>query len=80
MSIAKGLQLLDVHAVEYVDRGSKLFADKKMRHSYGALALTLSSVLNEVNAPLRFDLLSLDVKGNEPSVLNVLDLIKYKPK
>ena len=46
----------------------------------GALARTLSSLLDEVNAPLAFDLLSLDVEGNELAVLQGLDFQRYKPK
>ena len=44
------------------------------------LASTLSSILDEVNAPLGFDLLSLDVEGNNLSVLQGLDFFRYKPK
>ena len=44
------------------------------------MALPLTSLLDEVNAPLAFDLLSLDVEGNEMAVLRGLDFQKYQPK
>lgn len=80
MSVAKGLSLTDQQAVEHADLGSCFLRDSAMRHSYGALAQTLSSILDEVNAPMAFDLLSLDVEGNELAVLQGLDFQKYKPK
>jgi len=80
MSVAKGLAVTDQQAVEHADRGRRFLADSALRHSYGALARTLTSLLDEVNAPLAFDLLSLDVEGNELAVLQGLDLQRYKPK
>tara|TARA_Y100000591_G_scaffold331985_1_gene367702 strand:- start:1104 stop:1706 length:603 start_codon:yes stop_codon:yes gene_type:complete len=41
---------------------------------------TLTTILNEVNAPKNIDLLSLDVEGGEINVLKGLDLEKYKIK
>ena len=80
MSVAKGLCVSDDLAVEHANEGAQFLADAKMRHSYGALALTLTSVLDDVKAPSEFDLLSLDVEGNELAVLKGLDFLKYKPK
>jgi FkbM family methyltransferase len=41
---------------------------------------TLSSVLNEANAPPDIDLLSLDVEGFEAEVLRGLDLDRFRPR
>jgi hypothetical protein len=72
--------LSDRQAIKHADRGRRFLADSALRHSYGALARTLSSLLDEVCAPLAFDLLSLDVEGNELAVLQGLDLQRYHPK
>jgi FkbM family methyltransferase len=80
MSVAKGLAVTDQQAAEHADRGRQFLSDTALRHSYGALARTLTSLLDEVEAPLGFDLLSLDVEGNELAVLQGLDLQRYKPK
>jgi len=80
MSVAKGLMVSDDLAIEHADLGSQFLPNSRMRHTYGALALTLSSILDEVSAPANFDLLSLDVEGNELSVLQGLDFNIYKPK
>ena len=80
MSVAKGLAVSDQQAVEHADLGLRFLADSSLRHSYGALAKTLTSLLDEVKAPLAFDLLSLDVEGNELAVLQGVDLQRYKPR
>jgi len=80
MSVAKGLRVTDQQAMEHADRGRRFLADSALRHTYGALAQTLTSLLDEVNAPLAFGLLSLDVEGNELAVLHGLDFQRYKPK
>ena len=51
-----------------------------MRIQYGAVAHTLTSLLDEVKAPHNIDLLSLDVEGNELAVLKGLDFNRYKLK
>lgn len=40
----------------------------------------MTDLFDEVKAPFNFDLFSLDVEGNELSVLQGLDLNKCKPK
>lgn len=40
----------------------------------------MTGLLDEVNAPSAFDLLSLGVEGNELAVLRGLDFHKYQPK
>ena len=51
-----------------------------LRNNYLAFARTLTSVLAELQAPKDFDLLSLDVEGNELAVLGGLDLSIYRPR
>jgi len=80
MSVAKGLSVSDQQAIDHADRGRPFLADSALRHSYRAVARTLTSLLDEVVAPLAFDLLSLDVEGNELAILRGLDLQRYKPK
>ena len=72
--------MTDQQAADLADRGRKFLSDAAFRHSYVALAQTLASLLNEVEALLDFDLLSLDVEGNELAVLKGLDLERYIPK
>ena len=79
MSVAKGLDVTDMNASAHADLGEQ-FLDLALRHTYGALARTLTSILDEVNAPLSFDLLSLDVEGNEHAVLKGLDFNRYQPR
>ena len=79
MSVARGLDVSDLSASAHADLGEQ-FLDLPLRHTYGSLARTLSSILDEVNAPLSFDLLGLDVEGNEHAVLKGLDFNRYQPK
>lgn len=43
-------------------------------------ARPLQTVLDEAGAPADFDLLSLDVEGFEPAVLDGLDLTRFRPR
>jgi len=77
--VAKGLDVSDGNASAHSELGEQ-FIDSALRHTYGALARTLTSLLDEVNAPLSFNLLSLDVEGNEHAVLRGLDFNRYRPR
>lgn len=48
-------------------------------HVYKAPAKTLSSILDDLGSP-EIDLLSLDVEGYEPRVLEGLDLVRHAPR
>jgi hypothetical protein len=72
MSIAKGLAVKEKKAVEDADRDSRFLAESALPHFYKARVRTLTSLIDEVDAPLAFDLLSLDVKGNELAVFRGL--------
>jgi hypothetical protein len=55
-------------ANEHALRGSKFLIAKP--HSFSASAKTMQQILEEVDAPNRIDLLSLDVEGSEFEVLS----------
>ncbi|MFM7641228.1 MAG: FkbM family methyltransferase [Cyanobium sp.] len=80
MSVALGLDLSPEEASRQADRGLPFLDDPRQRHRFGAVARTLTSLLDEVGAPAAFDLLSLDVEGNELAVLKGLDLNRYRPR
>jgi len=80
MSVARGLSVSDQLVNEHVNKGKQYLSHPLHSITFGALARTLTSLLDEVNAPIGFELLSLDVEGNEISVLKGLDLKKYHPK
>jgi FkbM family methyltransferase len=54
-------------------------AQEEPEHEFTVQARTLTSVLDEANAP-EIDLLSLDVEGFEPQVLKGLDLSRHAPR
>lgn len=80
MSTAIGLDLKDTESKKHADMGIEYLIDKGQRYVYGAKALTLTRILDEAECPRVFDLLSLDVEGNELSVLKGLDFDRYAPK
>ena len=47
---------------------------------YKVTTISLNDLLNNHNAPIDFDLLSIDTEGSEFEILNSLDLNKYRPK
>lgn len=80
MSVAMGMDVSDEDAISHADLGRKYLDSPLMRYSYGAHARTLNSLLDDVGAPSRFDLLSLDVEGNELSVLKGINFSSYRPE
>lgn len=60
--------------------GEKFLANHEKVFVYGALARTLTDLLNEANAPKKIDLLSLDVEGAEIAVLKGIDHDRYRFK
>lgn len=79
MSVARGMDLDDEAVFAHADKGAQFLGRREFRYSHGALARTLTSLLDEASAPQTIDLISLDVEGNELSVLRGLDLEKYSP-
>jgi len=80
MSVALDLDLTAESATRHAGRGRRFLSSPDHVHVFGAVARTLTSLLDEVAAPRRFDLLSLDVEGNELCVLRGLDLTRYQPR
>ena len=79
MSVAIGLDVDDKTAAQHVNSGLRFSRNCGTSFSYGAKAATLTEIL--ANLPLQrcFDLLSVDVEGNELSVLKGLDFARFKP-
>ncbi len=80
MSVAKNLNVDEKEIEIQIKKGTKFLEHSECKHSFGAIAKTLTDILNASLAPINFDLLSLDVEGNELAVLKGLDFNKYKPK
>ena len=80
MSIANDLDVSANNMIEHISRAEAHVEDPRLSYVFGAPARTLTSLLDEVKAPEFFDLLSIDVEGNELSVLKGLNFSKYKPK
>lgn len=80
MSIALGLDVNEKDAEIHSRKGLKFLQNIDFKCNYGALAATLTSLLEEADAPMCFDLLSLDVEGNELSVLKGLNFNIYRPR
>ena len=80
MSVAQGLNLKRAEVMLHADKGSRFLPNPAMRHSFGAVARTLTSLLEEARAPSDLDLLSLDVEGNELSVLRGLNFACFRPR
>lgn len=79
MSTASGLDLNETESKKHADMGLEYLANKGQRFVYGAKARTLTEILETARCPKEFDLLSLDVEGNELSVLRGLDFDMYAP-
>lgn len=78
MSVGKGLDIAEDDARAHSELG-KQWINSALRHTYGALACTLTSLLDDAGAPSAFDLLVLDVEGNEHAVLRGFDFNRYRP-
>ncbi|MFN9624023.1 MAG: FkbM family methyltransferase [Cyanobacteriota bacterium] len=80
MTVSHGLNIDHETALKHAERGRSFLRSKNEAHMFGALARTLTSLLDEVCAPYQFEFLSLDVEGNEMSVLRGLDFARYQPR
>lgn len=80
MTVALGLDLSHAESSIHAQRGERFLPSAQESHVFAAVARTLTSLLDEVSAPVKFDLLSLDVEGNELSVLRGLDFSRYQPR
>jgi FkbM family methyltransferase len=62
----------------HADSGKAFLEKTDQIFTFGAVAKTLNQILIESNAPLRIDLLSLDVEGAEIEVLKGIDHSLYR--
>lgn len=62
---------------EHISIGSRFLINGEETIVFGAPARTLTSILDEVGAPSKIDLFSLDVEGGELSVLKGIDFDRY---
>jgi FkbM family methyltransferase len=76
MSVAKGLEVPDPE--RYADEGKPFLGESETIYEFMAPARTLTDILLEANAPRIIDFVSLDVEGNEISVLRGVDFERYK--
>ena len=77
MTVGMNLDVPTAVAQRHGDTGAGLLARPRPAFTFAAPARTLTSLLQEVDAPASIDLLSLDVEGNEAAVLRGLDLSRY---
>ena len=80
MSIAKGLDIDNYLVKKHADLGSEFLENKEHRITYGSKAFTLTELLKRSNAPKNIDFLSIDVEGNELSILKGIDFKLFVPK
>lgn len=77
MSVSANLES-DIKDKAAFDRlAAKLTSSSERALRFGAVARTLTSILDEADAPQLIDLLSLDVEGAELAVLNGVDFRRY---
>jgi FkbM family methyltransferase len=78
MSVAPELDLdLPRSPAEHAALGAQFLARGEQPFEFGAIARTLTSILDEAKAPAVIDLLSLDVEGAERDVLLGIDFRRY---
>ena len=82
MSISSNLDvdMGDFSQEIYLKDGREHLQPNQRNLKFGALARTLSSILDESNAPKEIDFLSLDVEGAELDVLRGVDFNNYSFK
>jgi FkbM family methyltransferase len=80
MSVALNLESDLKSESRHLEVAQKHMRDQEVIFNFGALARTLTSILEEAGAPRDIDFLSLDVEGAEIAVLKGLDLDKYRIK
>lgn len=66
--------------IEHENLAKKYLKPSESIIEFGAVARTLTSMLDECNAPNKIDFMSLDVEGSELAVLDGVDHNKYRFK
>ena len=80
MSISENLDLDLDNKSQHIQDGKKFLTENETVFSFGAIATTLTSIIEKSNAPREIDFLSLDVEGAELEVLKGIDFEKYSFK
>ena len=78
MTISENLNLDLADADRHLQEAKRFLKKYEDEFSFGAVAISLSELLDKAKAPRKIDLLSLDVEGAEFDVLNGIDFSKYK--
>lgn len=80
MTIAKGLKLSLDNETEHLETAKDYLKAHEGIFQFGAVATTMTDILDRSNAPNLMDFLSLDVEGAELEVLKGLDFNTYNFK
>jgi len=78
MTISESLEKDIEDESAFLARGSSLLPDGESPFAFGAVAATLTGILDDADAPESIDLLSLDVEGAELAVLRGIDFQRYR--
>ena len=80
MTVSKSLDLDLSSASNHIERGKKHLDNYEDVFEFGAVAKTLTKLLEDASAPILIDFLSLDVEGAELSVLKGINFDKFNFK
>ena len=80
MSISNGLETDLINKEEHFNSSLKFLDKNEKIIEFGAVAKTLTEILQQSNAPKNIDFFSLDVEGSEISVLRGIDFNEYQIK
>lgn len=78
MSVSENVETDIEDGNQYIERAKKFLPASHDAFRFGALAATLTSLLDKAESPGVIDLLSLDVEGAELEVLKGVDFSRYR--
>jgi FkbM family methyltransferase len=78
MSVSLGIESDLADPLAHAELGRQFLREGETVFAFGAVARPLSDILDEANAPLTIDFLSLDVEGAEIEVLKGVDHERYR--
>jgi len=80
MTVSRDLELDLANVESHLELSERYLPPGEQNFEFGALAATLTSILDDAGAPEEIDFLSLDVEGAELAVLQGVNFDKYKFK